>query len=101
MTMDDYYVVMARSDQLQVGVAQLKAKLSEYLRQVRRGRTVVVLDRDRPVARLAPYEAGEPLRVRPPLGKRRFQDIPLPAPLSLPPGFDIVELLMEDREDRP
>src|SRR5207244_4161099 len=33
-----------------VGIAELKARLSEHLRAVRRGRTLTVLDRDRPVA---------------------------------------------------
>ena len=33
-----------------VGVAALKARLSEYLREVRRGRTVIVVDRDTPIA---------------------------------------------------
>ncbi len=36
--------------------SQLKAKLGEYLRAVRGGQEIVVTDRDRPVARLLPYE---------------------------------------------
>ena len=36
--------------------SHLKAKLGEYLRAVRAGQEVVVTDRDRPVARLLPYE---------------------------------------------
>ena len=39
-----------------VRIAELKARLSEYLRAVRRGRTLTVLDRDRPVARIVPYD---------------------------------------------
>lgn len=37
-----------------VGTAELKNRLSHYLRQVREGRTVVVMDRNEPVARLEP-----------------------------------------------
>lgn len=37
-----------------VGVKQLKARLSEYLRLVRAGETVVVTDRDQVVAELRP-----------------------------------------------
>jgi prevent-host-death family protein len=37
-----------------VGVKQLKAKLSEYLREVRRGEVFLVTDRDRVVAELRP-----------------------------------------------
>ena len=34
-----------------VGIAELKARLSEHLKSVRRGRTLTVLDRETPVAR--------------------------------------------------
>jgi prevent-host-death family protein len=37
-----------------VGVKQLKARLSEYLRAVRNGETVLVTDRDEVVAELRP-----------------------------------------------
>lgn len=39
-----------------VSIGTLKARLSEYLRRTRAGETVVVTDRGRPVARLAPLE---------------------------------------------
>lgn len=39
------------------GVAELKAKLSEYLARVKAGEEVVVTERGRPVARLVPIEA--------------------------------------------
>jgi prevent-host-death family protein len=38
-----------------VRIAELKARLSEHLRSVRKGRTLTVLDRDTPVARIVPY----------------------------------------------
>ena len=34
----------------EVRIAELKARLSEYLRAVRRGETIAVLDRETPVA---------------------------------------------------
>lgn len=40
------------------GVAELKAKLSEYLARVKAGEEVVVTERGRPVARLVPVRAG-------------------------------------------
>ena len=40
-------------------VAQLKAKLSEYLRTVKSGTEIVITERGVPVARLAPLEADE------------------------------------------
>jgi prevent-host-death family protein len=64
-----------------VRVAQLKARLSAYLRAARRGHPVTVCDRDTPIARLVPYRpAGEPLSVREPL--RSLHELPLPKPLG-------------------
>ena len=39
-----------------VGVRELKSRLSEYLRRVAAGERLVVTDRGRPVATLAPFE---------------------------------------------
>lgn len=39
-----------------VSIGRLKARLSEYLRRTRAGEAVIVTDRGRPVARLAPLE---------------------------------------------
>jgi prevent-host-death family protein len=40
----------------EVRIAELKAHLSEYLRIVRRGKEIVIKDRETPVARLIPME---------------------------------------------
>ena len=37
-----------------IGIRELKSKLSEYVREVREGQTIVVTDRGRAVARLIP-----------------------------------------------
>jgi prevent-host-death family protein len=81
-----------------VGVAELKARLSEYLRRVRRGHEVTVVDRETPVARLVPYaEDAQALVVRRPLaGSPALQAVRLPAPLPL--ETDIVALLLEERQ---
>ena len=39
---------------IETGIAELKARLFEYLREVRAGRTIMVLDRDTPVAQITP-----------------------------------------------
>lgn len=39
-----------------VGTAELKNRLSHYLREVRQGQTILVMDRNEPVARLEPIE---------------------------------------------
>jgi len=93
MTRRDYLVVMKR-----VKIAALKARLSEHLRQVRRGESYTVMDRETPVARLLPYGAeAEPLRVRKPLRRvPSLQDVRLPPPLKL--DIDAVALLLEERQ---
>lgn len=79
-----------------VGIGELKAKLSEHLRYVRRGGTITVLDRDEPVAKISPHRASaERLVVRPPSGKVPLGRIPLPPRLKT--DLDIVEILLKDR----
>ena len=78
-----------------VGIAELKARLSEHLRSVRNGRTLTVLDRDTPIARIIPY-ATQPLEVR--KARRRLRDLKLPAKPAK--RTDSVALLIEDRRRR-
>ena len=79
-----------------VGVAQLKARLSEYLRQVRAGDSLTVVDRQTPIARLTPYAPAAELNIRrPPPGSPPLGRIPLPPRLKL--DVDAVALLLEDR----
>ena len=81
----------------QVRIAELKAKLSEYLRAVRRGETITVLDRDTPVAQIVPVRTPSALRVRKPApGSPPPNRIPLPKPTKLP--IDVVQLLLEERQ---
>ena len=93
MTTSDYLVVMKS-----VKIAELKAKLSEHLREVRRGRSLTVVDRDTPIAKLIPYSSdGETLTVRKPLRRRpSLRRVPLPPPLKL--DTDIVDLLLTERQ---
>ena len=81
-----------------VNIAQLKAKLSEFLRHVRAGHELTVLDRSTPVARLVPFDEGAgTIRIRRPMRRHpSIQSVPLPSPLQL--EFDIVDLLQEERQ---
>jgi prevent-host-death family protein len=81
-----------------IRIADLKAHLSEHLRSVRQGRSLTVLDRDTPIARLVPYRAqAEMLTIRRPSARSpALHDVPLPPPL--PKRVDIVALLLEDRQ---
>lgn len=82
---------------VRVGVAELKAKLSAYLRRAQQGETIVVLDRDAPVAVLAPCTEPrlKPLRFTP--AKTPFGSAPLGPPL---PKMDVDGALAEERRDR-
>lgn len=78
-----------------VGIAELKARLSEYLRSVRNGSSLTVLDRDTPIARIVPY-AAPPLDIR--KARRRLRDVkrpPKPATRT-----DSLAILVDDRRRR-
>ncbi len=83
-----------------VTVAELKSKLSHYLREVRGGRSFTVLSRDIPVATLGPYqpeEVDDLVIIEP------TEDPALWGKVDLPPlgrSIDVVALLREDRDDR-
>ncbi len=83
-----------------VTVAELKARLSHYLREVREGRSFTVLSRDIPVATLGPHEAEgvDDLEIIGPT-----EDPALWGRVDLPPAAlsrDIVDYLIAVRQDR-
>jgi prevent-host-death family protein len=81
-----------------VQIARLKAQLSGYLRTVRRGGELIVMDRKTPVARIIPYEEGpHRLQVRPPEpGATPLSELKItPFPVDVP---DAVTFLIADRE---
>ena len=90
MTGDDYNVTMKG-----VGIAELKARLSEHLRAVRKGRTLTILDRNIPVARLVPFGV-EPVEIR--RATRRPRDLALPPPPAAPTNS--LSILVADRQRR-
>ena len=90
MTCYDYNVVM-----ITVRIADLKARLSEHLRIVRKGRTLTVLDRDTPIARIVPY-AAEPIEIR--RATRSVRDVKLPPRPASP--TDSLSALIDDRRRR-
>jgi prevent-host-death family protein len=81
-------------------VAELKAHLSEVLAQVRGGASVVVCDRNTPIARLVPYEQGD-------LDDLRIEEAAVPpSDLLAIEGvrprrrIDVVKLLRDSRDAR-
>jgi antitoxin (DNA-binding transcriptional repressor) of toxin-antitoxin stability system len=93
MTRVDNYVTMSG-----IRIADLKSRLSEHLRKVRAGGSLIILDRDTPIARIVPWKAGiGSLKLRAPLpGAPKLQRVLLPLPLRL--RGDVVKLLMEERQ---
>lgn len=80
-----------------VRIAELKARLSEYLRAVRRGETIAVLDRETPVAQIIPVRERSALRVRMPApGAPPLNRVTRAKPLKL--NLDVVQLLLEERQ---
>jgi antitoxin (DNA-binding transcriptional repressor) of toxin-antitoxin stability system len=66
-----------------VRIAELKSHLSEYLRAVRGGQTIAVLDRETPVAHIVPMGAKANLEIRKPRsGGPSVNRVPPPRPLK-------------------
>lgn len=88
-----------------VGVAELKAKLSEYLSRARAGEEVVVTDRGRPVARIGPAEPAvdEHLAELQRAGVVKIgtgiSDEFLNAPRTAAPDGGLLEALLEERRE--
>jgi prevent-host-death family protein len=93
-----------------VSISRLKDQLSAYLQKVRRGQTVVVTDRNKPVAQLTPVVAKESDDER--LARLIAQGVVTPPkqspPLSIEeirkrrpqaPGAGVLEALLQERRE--
>ena len=92
-------------------ISQTKNQLSALLDRVRHGETIIIMDRDRPVARLEPVvtaeegdENGRLARLeragllRRGSGLQNVEILKQPPPKAVK-GGDIVQALLSDRED--
>jgi len=78
-------------------VTDLKARLSHYLRLVRKGETITVYDRDKPVAELIPMRKVQ-LTLRAPVPRSpKLHEIPRLPPMA--GGRGILDLLLEERAE--
>lgn len=79
-----------------VGIAELKAHLSEYVARAKAGERIVVCDRNTPVAELRALGSTLPIRhpTRPPSDLLKIKPVKLNFPV------DVVALLREDRDQR-
>ena len=87
-------------------ISELRDGLSEYLARVRKGETVIVYDRDTPIARIEPIAPSDPnlpewVReaerkgiLSPP---RKIGRPALGPPIQVDPRFSILAALLEER----
>jgi prevent-host-death family protein len=87
---------MSGHDKQGVGVAELKARLSAYLRRARRGEAVTIYDRNTPVARIVPYEGAAQLALPVRKATVSLREVKLPPPLERHVGS--LEVLAEERQ---
>ena len=83
-----------------VTVAELKARLSHYLREVRAGGSFTVVSRDIPVATLGPHDPGRDddlVVVAPRPGAPPLSGVDMGPPLAV--QVDVVELVRQGRRD--
>ena len=81
----------------QVRIAELKARLSEFLRAVQRGETLAVLDRNTAIAHIVPIREPRGLRIRRPAsGTPAPNKVPVPKAANL--KLDVLQLLLDERQ---
>ena len=82
----------------QIGVAELKSRLSEFLRLVQGGESILVMDRNREIAQIVPVAERPGIRIRKPVASS-----PKPNKVSVPkasrPHVDVVDMLLEERQN--
>jgi len=93
--------VKAPSDS--VGVRDLKASLSAYLRRVRDGESLTVTDHGQPIARIIP--AGTPAGLERLMGQSWFKwsgrkPVLQDPPLKLTPGPSASDMVIQMRQER-
>lgn len=83
---------------MEVGVRELRDQLSRHLAEVREGRTIIVTDHGRPIARIVPVQRPtklERLRQEGRIQRARARKQPAPAPLAT--GGTVSDLVAEQR----
>lgn len=86
-----------------VGIRELKARLSTYIRQVKAGRTVIITDRGTPVGRIMPLSPSVEARTQQLIeagfaswsGRRLAPSVPAARSRG---QRTVADLLLEDRE---
>lgn len=87
---------------MDVGIRELKLRLSAYLARVQEGETLVITCRGKPMAKLervVPQQPPGAIRHLVEAGLLIYKSPrgPLPRPLKVPPGKSLAEYVTEDR----
>jgi prevent-host-death family protein len=88
---------------LTVGVRELKAQLSEYLRRVKSGQTILITERGKPIGRIVPEEKSLEGRMQQ-LAKAGFvswngERLPPREPAVINPGPKLISDLVSEGRD--
>ena len=79
-----------------VKTSEFKAKLAKYLRMVRNGEEIQILDRGIPIAKVLNTNATTEFKTRPPLKDPRSLS-QLKSKVSPVTDWDVVDFLLEER----
>ncbi|MDO8493898.1 MAG: type II toxin-antitoxin system prevent-host-death family antitoxin [Deltaproteobacteria bacterium] len=81
-----------------VKIANLKANLSSYLREVQKGSQIIVTDRETPIARVVPYHSTkEKLHIlKAASSPRKLKKLKIPSSAK---ATDSLRALLKDRRD--
>jgi prevent-host-death family protein len=90
-------------DKIKVGIRELKSKLSENLRRVKSGQTIVITERGKPIGQIMPIEMSleERLHLMVPAGVAEWNGKKLKPykPVAINRGDrQISDLVVEDRQ---
>lgn len=86
-----------------VSVAEFKARLGHYLREIKSGKEVLVTDRRNPIALVSPFQEDRPFKietVKPQEDPSTFFTIKPKNLGRVVAGMDSLSLLLEDRKSR-
>jgi prevent-host-death family protein len=92
MTYYDHIIVMKA-----IHIADLKAHLSAYLRLVRRGHTLIIADRQTPIARMVPFQEKAPLDLGVVEARKPAGSILQVKSVTPAKDFDPLDALLEER----
>jgi prevent-host-death family protein len=92
-----------RMSELRVGVRELKSRLSEYLRRVKLGETILVTEHGHPLGRIVPAEMPLEEKMKGMISSGLAQwsgkkPEPVSAPAVVRSGKSVAEIILADRE---